>query len=300
MVSIKKRIIKGHDYYYLQHTIRTPDGFQTREKYLGRTLPQDLERSKQEFLVEIYKERWYPLFDEIRKNYAKERLRMPRSAFQKERRSFTVRFTYDSNRIEGSTLTLRETANLLENGVSPTARPVGDIKEAEAHARVFEKAIGYDKDISLQIILLWHKGLFEETKPDIAGRIREHQVAISGSRFVPPLPSEVQPLLREFFRWYNRNKKTLHPVELAAAVHLKFVTIHPFSDGNGRISRLLMNFVLERNGYPPMNIPYGNRGGYYNALERSQVKNADSTFIQWFFRRYLKEQSKFIGNKQNR
>ena len=61
-----------------------------------------------------------------------------------------------------------------------------------------------------------------------------------------------------------------------------------------------MNFVLERNGYPPMNIPYGNRGGYYNALERSQVKNADSTFIQWFFRRYLKEQSKFIGNKQNR
>jgi len=298
MVSIKKRTIKGHDYYYFQHTIRTPEKLQTREKYLGRRLPLDLEGSKREFLVEIYKERWYPLFDEIRKNYAKEQLRMPRSAVRKERQSFAVRFTYDSNRIEGSTLTLRETANLLESGVSPTAKPIEDIKEAEAHARVFEKVMEYDKDISLQIILFWHKGLFEETKPDIAGRIREHQVAISGSRFVPPLPSEIQPLLREFFRWYSRNKKTLHPVELAAAVHLKFVTIHPFSDGNGRISRLLMNFVLERNGYPPMNIPYGNRMRYYNALERSQVKNADSTFIQWFFRRYLKEQSKYIEDNQ--
>lgn len=298
MVSVHKRIVKGHDYYYLQHTIRTPEGIKTREKYLGPKLPLDLEGLKQEFLIEIYKERWYPLFDEIRKNYVAERLRMPRSAVQKERQSFTVRFTYDSNRIEGSTLTLRETASLLESGISPTAKPIGDIKEAEAHARVFEQVMEYDKDISLQIILFWHKGLFEKTKPDIAGRIREHQVAISGSRFIPPLPSEIQPLLREFLRWYNRNKGALHPVELAAAVHLKFVTIHPFSDGNGRISRLLMNFVLNRNGYPPMNIPYGNRERYYNALERSQLKNVDSTFIQWCFRRYLKEQSTYIENNR--
>ena len=102
------------------------------------------------------------------------------------------------------------------------------------------------KDISLQLLLEWHRILLKETKADIAGKIRKHQVAISGSKFMPPFPAEVYPLLREFFSRYEKNKSKLHPVELAALVHLKFVTIHPFSDGNGRISRIIMNFVLHK------------------------------------------------------
>jgi Fic family protein len=145
---------------------------------------------------------------------------------------------------------------------------------------------------------MWHRKLFEETKPDIAGKVRNHPVAISGSRFMPPSPVEVQPLLREFFRWYDRNKSSMHPVELAAVVHLRFVTVHPFADGNGRMSRLLMNFVLHRHGFPLLNIPYEGRRSYYNALERSQVKENDSTFIQWFFRKYLKERSAYIKVKK--
>ena len=110
---------------------------------------------------------------------------------------------------------------------------------------------------------------------------------------MPPSPVEVQPLLREFFRWYNKNKSSLHPVELAAAVHLRFVTVHPFADGNGRMSRLLMNFVLQKHVFPLLNIQYEDRRSYYNALERSQIKNVDSIFIQWFFKRYLKEHSAY-------
>jgi Fic family protein len=110
---------------------------------------------------------------------------------------------------------------------------------------------------------------------------------------MPPSPVEVQPLLREFFRWYDRNKSSLHPVELAASVHLRFVTVHPFADGNGRMSRLLMNFVLRKRGFPPLNIPYKDRRSYYNALERSQVKKVDSVFILWLFKRYLKEYSTY-------
>jgi Fic family protein len=291
VVSIKKRLIGTREYFYLQHTVRTPDGIQTREKYLGARVPTDIEEVKRAFFIEIYKDRWYPLLDDIRSNYSKEQRRMPRSAAQKQVKSFSVRFTYDTNRIEGSKLTYQETASLLERGLSPRSKPLDDIKEAEAHVRVLGEVLEYEKDLSFQVILLWHKRLFEGTKPDIAGLIREHQVAISGSRFMPPMPSEIQPLLREFFRWYNRSKTSLHPVELAAAVHLKFVTIHPFTDGNGRISRLLMNFILQRHGFPPMNIPYSDRRSYYNALERSQVKNVDSIFIQWFFKRYLKEQT---------
>jgi len=294
VVTIRKRLVGTREYFYLQHTLRTSKGVQTREKYLGARLPANIEEVKKDFLVEIYKERWYPLLDGVRSNYSKEQRRMPRSAFQKQVRSFSVRFTYDTNRIEGSKLTYRETADLLERGLSPRAKPLGDIMEAEAHDKVFREVLEYKKDLSLRIVLLWHKRLFEGTKPDIAGRIREHRVAISGSRFMPPSPVEVQPLLREFFRWYDRNKPSLHPVELAAAVHLRFVTIHPFADGNGRISRLLMNFMLQKHGFPLLNIPCENRRSYYNALERSQVKKVDSIFIQWFFKRYLKEHSAHV------
>lgn len=298
MVTIRKRLVGTREYFYLQHTLRTPKGVQSREKYLGSKVPANIEEVKRDFLAQIYRERWYPLLDAVRSNYLEEQRTIPRSAAEKQARTFSVRFTYDTTRIEGSKLSYRETADLLERGLSPPARPLDDIKEVEAHDRVFREVLEFKKDISLRMILLWHKRLFEQTKPDIAGKVRTHQVAISGSRFMPPSPVEVQPMLREFFRWYDRNKSSLHPVELAAAVHLRFVTVHPFADGNGRMSRLLMNFLLHRHGFPLLNIPYEDRRSYYNALERSQVKKVDSIFIQWFFKRYLKEHSAYAQIKR--
>lgn len=298
MVVVRKKLVDGREYFYLQHTIRTSTGVQTREKYLGGKLPPDIEGAKRNFLTEIYRERWYPLLDQVRVNYQKEKRALPRSALQKRDRSFAVKFTYDTNRIEGSRLTYRETADLLERGLSPRQKPIEDIKEAEAHDRVFREALEYGKDLSLRVVLMWHKRLFEDTKPDMAGKMRTHQVAISGSRFMPPSPVEVQPLLREFFRWYNRDRSSMHPVELAAGVHLRFVTVHPFADGNGRMSRLLMNFVLLKHGFPPLNILYEGRRSYYNALERSQVKENESAFVQWLFRRYVKEHSAYIKVKK--
>ena len=298
MVTVRKKKVGKREYFYIQQTLRTSNGVETREKYIGARLPPDLDQVERDFLAEIFKERWHPLLEAIRSNYAEELRTMPRSAREKNERSFAVRFTYDSNRIEGSRLTFRETADLLERGLSPKSKPVRDVKEAEAHDRVLREVLEYKRDLSLDIILHWHRQLFAETKPDIAGRIRDHQVWISGSRFIPPSPVEVYPLLQEFFRWYHRAKSSMHPVELAAVVHLKFVTVHLFSDGNGRVSRLLMNFVLQKHGYPLLDIPYGKRMSYYNALERSQAKNSDSVFIQWFVRRYLKEQSQYLGLKK--
>ncbi|MEM3039075.1 MAG: Fic family protein [Thermoplasmata archaeon] len=289
MVSVKKKTIRGKEYYYLQHTVRTPTGVRTKEKYLGVRLPRDIDRVSREFLREIYKERWYPVLDSIRENYQRERRKTPESAVLKQTRLFSIRFTYDSNRIEGSSLTYHETADLLEKGITPREKSVADVKEAEAHAVVLSEVLKYRKDISLQAILFWHMKLFQHTKPDIAGKIRQHQVAISGSKFMPPSPVEVQPLLMEFFRWYEKNKSSLHPVELAALVHLKLVTVHPFSDGNGRIGRILMNFVLNRHGFPLLNIAYEKRRSYYSALERAQLRQDDSIFVQWLFKRYVKE-----------
>lgn len=293
MVSIKKRRIGGRIYYYLEHSLRREGRVKKREKYIGRNIPKNIEAVKAGFLYSIYREKWFDVFDRIKKNYSKEEKLTPKSARQEEFRKFSIRFTYDTQRIEGSKLTLRETAELLEAGVAPSGKPIRDVKEAEAHQKIFNDMLKQQEDLSLQLILYWHTKLFEATKQDIAGRIRKHQVAISGSKFVPPSPAEILPLLRDFFRWYERSKQKLHPIELASLAHLKFVTVHPFADGNGRISRLIMSSIVNRNGFPMLNIAYQNRSSYYTALERSQTKRQDQIFMQWFFRRYVKEYGRY-------
>jgi Fic family protein len=294
MVSIKKKTRKNQVYYYLVHSIRKNGRVEKKEKYLGKKIPNNIENLKIEFLYDIYQEIWYPSLEKIKKNYQKEQKLMPKVAKDKELNTFMIRFTYDTQRIEGSTLTLRETAELLEREITPKTKPLNDVKEAEAHKNLFYEMLNFKKDLSFQTILFWHKKLFDSSKPDIAGKIRQHQVAISGSKFIPAFPAEIYPLLMEFLRWYNKNKKILHPIVLAALVHLKFVTIHPFADGNGRISRLLMNFVLNRHKFPMLNVQYENRTSYYNALERSQITKEDSKFLQWFFKKYVKEHNSYL------
>ncbi len=294
MVSVKKKVAGKQIYYYLEHSYRENDKVMKKEKYLGKILPKDLEKLKKNFIFEIYKKKWFGKFDKIKTGFSEELKKTPESAKEKQTEAFSIRFTYDTQRTEGSKLTLKETANLLERGITPKTKPLRDVKEAESHQKIFYEMLSYGNDLSLQIILYFHKKLFENTRPDIAGRIRQHQVIISGSKFVPPFPAEIYPLLGEFFSWYSKNKDKLHPVELAALTHLKFVTIHPFSDGNGRISRLLMNFVLHKRGFPMMNIPYEKRAGYYSSLERAQTKKEESIFLNWFFKRYLKENGRYL------
>ena len=295
MVQLRKKQIGNQQYYYLEHTIKENTKVKKKEKYLGKTWPQNIDALKKEFLSEIYKEKWLISIDKIKDNFQKEEQSMPPSLLEKQKHIFAIRFTYDTQRIEGSKLTLRETSDLLESGITPGgAKPLSDIKEAEAHKNLFYMMLEHKKDMSYETILYWHKKLLENTRQDIAGKVRQHQVAISGSKFMPPFPAEIYLLIKEFFSWYSKNRDKLHPVELAALVHLKFVTIHPFADGNGRISRIMMNFVLNRRHYPLSNIPYEKRAGYYNSLERSQTKKEDRIFVQWFFRRYIKEHKNYL------
>ncbi|HLC69060.1 MAG TPA: Fic family protein [Candidatus Bilamarchaeaceae archaeon] len=294
MVTIKKKIIEGQEYYYLEHSFRNEGKVEKKEQYLGKKIPKNIEEIKNKLLHEVYTKKWYALFDKIKERHIKEQKTIPESIKEKELQSFAIRFTYDTNRIEGSKLTLRDTANLLEKGISPKEKPIKDIKEAEAHRDLFYEMLNYKKDLNLQTVLYWHKKLLERTKLEIAGKFREYQVAISGSKFLPPSPIEVYPLMKEFFGWYDKNKSKLNHVELAALVHLKFVTIHPFGDGNGRISRLMMNFVLNKYGFPMLDIKYERRSSYYTALERAQVKKNEIIFLNWFFRQYLKENKKYL------
>ena len=210
MVTVKKKVIGKQTYYYLVHSIRKNAMVEKRELYLGKKIPKNIEEVKRKFLHDIYDKKWYSLLDSIREGFSRESRLMPQSSKEKEIQAFMIKFTYDSQRIEGSRLTLRETANLLERGITPRDKPIQDVKESEAHKELFYEILRYKKDLALPSILQWYRKLFQVTKPEIAGEIRKHQVTISGSRFMPPSPVEVYPMLREFSRWYDKNKDKLH------------------------------------------------------------------------------------------
>jgi Fic family protein len=294
MVEIKEILRGTKKYYYLVHSFREGKKVSKKQIYLGDSIPKNIEEEKKRFIQEFYKEKFLNDLDKIKQSFAKEYKSFPESAKEKSRETFAIKFTYNTQRIEGSTLTLKETANLLEYGVSPSSKPIRDVKEAEAHKKVFFEMMDYKKELNLGVVLKWNKTLLENTKPDVAGKIRNHNVAIAQSKFKPPSFIELDALLNEFFEWYKKEKDKMHPVELAALVHLKFVSIHPFTDGNGRISRLMMNFIFKKNKFPMLDIPCEKRTGYYNALERSQIKKDDGIFVQWFFRRYLQEFKEYL------
>jgi Fic family protein len=286
-VKVQARRRGRGTYFYLVHSYREDGKVRKIEKYLGRRMPSDLRRFERDLKGEILGRTWVPRLDRIGAEYREERARMPESAREKELTSFAVQFTYDTNRIEGSSLTLRETSDLLERGVTPSERPMADVTETIAHQRVFLAELKREASFDLPTLLRWHRDLFQETKPDIAGQVRTTGVRISGSKFIPPSPIELDFLLQDYFRWFRRVMNSIHPVVLASQVHLKLVTIHPFSDGNGRTSRLAMNLVLHRKGFPMLDIPYERRSGYYDALEASQVGENETPFLRWFLRRYL-------------
>ncbi len=294
MVDIRERRTGAKVYYYLEHSFRLNGRVVKKELYLGQSIPRNIEMIKSDFMQRIYGQKWYAPLDKIRVNYKKDIGSATLAEKEKELESFMIKFTYNTQRIEGSTLNLRETADLLQHGITPSSKPNRDVKEAEAHSRLFYEMFNYKKDLNLQTVLEWHYKLLKDTREDIAGKIRTRHVWIARTEFVPPAPAVVHAELDAFFRWYDKSKGKVHPVELAALAHLKFVTIHPFVDGNGRISRILMNFILNKHGYPMLNIPYTKRSGYYNALERAQVKKNDWIFVSWFFRRYMKEHRRYV------
>ena len=208
---------------------------------------------------------------------------------QKLIEDFLVHFIYDSSKIEGSSLSLNETKGLFLHNITPKSKPLNDVKEAEGYRKAFYSMIEFKYQLSLKVVNKWHEMMFKETMEHIAGKPRLHKIIVTGSRTSFPHSEDVPKLLAEFFDWYRKNEKKLNPVELAALAHLKFVTIHSYSDGNGRISRLLANYVLIKHSYPMLNIKFKDRMEYYKNLEVSQINGKPKYFVRFFLKRYLKE-----------
>ena len=276
LVRIIKRKKGKTEYLYLQHSFRKDGKVVTQEIYLGKKIPDNIDEIKAKLMHEPHKALSDKL-EKIRKNFQEEWKKTPPSAKEKILQEIAIAFTYNTNAIEGSTITLEETRLILEDKIAPN-KPLRDIRETEAHAATFLQMLKATEKISDKLLLKWHKEIFEETKPDIAGAFRNYQVRVGP--YLAPDWRNVENLMKQLVAFAN--KSNLNSVELAARAHYMFEKIHPFGDGNGRIGRLLMNYILWRNGYPMLIIEYIKRKSYYKALQRPE-----EGFVTYFIRRYL-------------
>jgi Fic family protein len=194
-----------------------------------------------------------------------------------------IEYTYESNRIEGNTLTLRETGLVIEKGLTVGGKSMREHLEAINHheALLFLRDLVRDgRPLTESLVKQLHGLILHGIDHDNAGRYRNVPVMIAGSRHLPPQPWAVPVKMEQCFAWYESQRDSLHPVLLAAEIHGRIATIHPFIDGNGRTSRLAMNLILLTQGYPLANIPgdTDSRRAYYDALEHCNLSGDKSGF----------------------
>lgn len=188
---------------------------------------------------------------------------------------FDVAYTFESNRIEGNTLSLNETALVINKGLTIGGKSMREHLEAINHADAIDfvrDIVNGKEDFSKRIVLEIHRLILKEVDNENAGRYRTVPVRISGSDLELPQPYMLEKMMEDYFEYYQVYKSRLHPVILAAEMHERLVSIHPFIDGNGRTARLVMNLILSKSGYTRANIKGSSaqRMEYYQALQSAQ------------------------------
>jgi Fic family protein len=277
MVVIRKKIRGKRIYFYLEHSLRKGKKILKKQQYLGTSIPQDIDKRIEEFKKQVELESVSKL-ERVGYNFREEWKKVPLSAREKQLEEIAISFTYNTNAIEGSTITLEETRGIIHDKISPN-KPLGDVKETEAHARLFLEMLRNKEKITKQMLLNWHEEIFKETKPDISGKFRDYLVRVGDYR--APDWQDVEKLIRDLIDFIHKNEK-MNTVFLAARAHYQFEKIHPFGDGNGRIGRLLLNQILWHGGHPMLIIEYKKRKSYYRVLSKDET-----FFVNYFVKRYL-------------
>lgn len=193
-----------------------------------------------------------------------------------------VEWTYNSNAIEGNTLTMSETKVVLE-GITIGGKSMVEHMETINHRDAIffmEDLISSKESLSEWNIRNIHCLILKEIDKQNAGKYRTENVVISGAKHIPPKYYEIADLMQKLIEEYNNNWKDYHPVIRATLLHGEFVKVHPFIDGNGRTARLLLNFELMRGGYTPVIIKNEDRARYYNVLDIAHTTMNYEPFIK--------------------
>jgi len=279
MVFVEERKKGKHVQFYLAKTFREKSRVRKKAVFLGTDLNkvrlEKLSANARVVLGEIDFDRVLSKKEISEFKILKEELNKkigdmaPKDFYQ----HFLTEFTFDSNAIEGSSLTLEETGNVLFEGISPKNKPLKHMQEAKNHKEAFDYVMGLKQEKLSRALICRVQGkvvknTLAENPKEFEGKLREANVRV-GVHVAPPYYS-VPRKLGALIKWFNANQKRHHPMVVAAYFHSKFEGVHPFVDGNGRTGRLLMNLMLKKAGFPPITIFFKYRADYYQALEKAR------------------------------
>lgn len=299
MVYVEKIKVKGKNYYKLVQAVRKGKKVLHKSRYLGKRLPSKarLKQLKAEFLGDMNKGSRYFSKQEVHEiegaklQYKTEIKNLSNLEKEKKLKEFIIRFTYDSSKLSGVAITLRQTSLILKEGIIPEdIKSLRTVKEIENHEKGIMAITKYKGTLNINFIKKLHLILFSGIDDSIAGKLRyelKRDVKLAGAAYVPPRWNELQKELDNFFRWYKSESRRLHPLEFAALVHLRVISMQPFTDGNSRLSRLLMNWILWKKGYPAIDIPIEDLENYYNALDKYQIEKDEKPFVHYIKKKYL-------------
>lgn len=283
--------------YYLVHSYRAGDEVKRISRYLGSNLSEKeliaLRQRAEELILGQAKEKSIFEFELSKKEIERyKRFEKPIKIEHLQKinwRGFTENFTYHTNAIEGSTLALSEVKEIIEERHIPHN---SEELEAEGVARAIDYIKKTNKKMGIELIQELHFFCFGKTKP-FAGKLRNVEVVIRdghGNIVHQGAPSAiVGKLLLSLAKWYESHKNKYPPLLLAALIHDEFENIHPFQDGNGRVGRLLLNYVLIKHNYPPININVKDRTHYYKVLQAFEKRNNIKPTLKFLISQYKKQ-----------
>lgn len=303
MAYLAKQRKGKKEYYYVVENIPIAKGRRKQlRKYIGTKKPSEtkLQVLLAKFEEEIEKKRVklhgfcylskseIIEIDTINKEFWKRYNKKNKTVQEQFDQNFVTAFVFNSNSIEGSTLSQKEVELLLKENISPN-KPLEDVLEAKNAEKTLNFAKKFKGCFSEEFVLSLHKMYFKETKPWIAGKYKTSQNRITGSAFETTPPKFVKTDMKLYFEEFKKLKKELHPLEQAAWAHWKLARIHPFQDGNGRIARIIMNFVLNKNHYAMIDIKTKEKQQYFNALEKCHYNNNARALAVRLVRRFKKQ-----------
>jgi Fic family protein len=317
-MAIKKRTVKGKAYYYLEKNIRIGEKeWKTFSIYLGSKKPnkahlasyeKKLKRKIKRYISEkiikpktkFIDEKTALLLERIKTSHKRILDALDKKSKENYLKRQRETFITNTNAIEGSRLTLEQTKRILELRKEYEIEDVDELEviNMEQCLELYDKLIEKKADLDEKLILNLHLILLK-TIPRYeayAGVWRPVNVYIRGSKYDFPQWKEIPKLMSNLIKWYKENKEKMHPVELAAKFHVQFVTIHPFADGNGRMARLLLNYILQQSSFPFTDIPFSKRSEYFETQEKGHFGNHEPFVI--FLIGLIKAQFKELKRKK--
>ena len=312
MAFIRKKNINGEDYYYYVENYKKKEKvIQKNLKYIGKNEPdknllkeleeeftekkiQKLIRTKIEFEPYKVDTNFLKKCDQVKQYFFNNLSTLSKEGKKQLINRFKTGFTYHSCSIEGNTLSRNQVDMVINKKESIDGKKLFELQEVKNHNKAIEYMLSENSDLSELFIKKLHEVLMKdilEYKEDdqnfVIGGYRCDQRFIEGADFIPIPPILIPFEMKELITFYKKNKYIIHPIELASEIHLKFAIIHPFSDGNGRMARLIMNFILDRSGFPMIDISVKNREKYIHALSTGNSKNL-TLFIYEELKNYVK------------